>query len=462
MDFDLIVIGAGPAGYGGAIRASQLGMKVACIEKRSHGALGGTCLQEGCIPSKALLHSSHLFAQAEHEFRDHGISTQSLTLDLSVMMARKNKVVSDNAKGIQFLLKKNNISLLEGKAELINGNQICLHKEGQDPKMLSASYILIATGSTPISLPHLPIDEEMILSSKGALSLSSVPNHLAVVGSGVIGLEMGSVWKRLGAKVTVIELGTRILPNMDHEMGQILYKSLLKQGLAFKFSTKVMGAEKQEKGLKLDLGGESMAVDKLLLAIGRKPYTEGLGLEKLGIAVNARGVIQTNAHAQTCVDSIYAVGDVAAGPMLAHKAHEEALFAVEHMCGKKPHLDFNKIPSVVYTWPEMASVGYSEENLKQLSIPYKIGKFPFSANGRARACGEDEGSVKILSHAQEDYILGAHIVGPHGGELIAQLALALEFKASCEDIALTSCAHPSLSEAVKEACLAVMSRAIHI
>ena len=461
QNFDLIVIGGGPAGYVGAIRAAQLGMKVACVEKR--GALGGTCLNIGCIPSKALLNSSHKYDEAKHHFAAFGIKA-SVELDLPAMLKQKDEVVSGLTKGIEGLFKKNKVTYLVGAGAISGPGRVTV--DGKDT--LSAKNILIATGSESMPLPGVEIDEKRIVTSTGALTLSAVPQHLVVVGGGYIGLEMGSVWKRLGAKVTVVEFLDRITPGMDAEVAKAFQRVLEKQGFAFRLGTKVTGAKTDANGVTLNVepakGGaaESIACDVVLVAIGRRPYTQGLGLEKAGVALDERGRIKVDVHLRTSAPNIYAVGDVIAGPMLAHKAEEEAVAAVEIMAGQKGHVNYDVIPGVVYTHPEVASVGKSEEEAKTAGIEYKVGKFPFLANSRARAVGDSEGFVKIIADARTDRVLGVHILGPEAGTLIHEACVAMEFGASSEDIARTCHAHPTLSEAVKEAALAVLGRAVHI
>ncbi len=463
--FDVVVIGGGPGGYVAAIRAAQLGLKTACVEKR--GALGGTCLNVGCIPSKALLSASHHFEAAGHEMGAFGIKIGKLDLDLAAMLGHKEKVVSDNTKGIEFLFKKNKVTYLIG-AGVIQGPGSVLVQGKDGNKTIAAKNIIIATGSDVTPLPGVEIDEEMIVSSTGALALPKVPKSMVVIGGGVIGLELGTVWRRLGAHVTVVEFLDRILPFNDGEVSKQMQKILAKQGLAFKLGTKVTKAAKKGHHVTLTLepaaGGasEELTVDVVLVAIGRKPYTEGLGLEKAGVKVSNRGFIEIDGHFQTNVPGIYAIGDVVGGAMLAHKAEEEGVALAEILAGQHGHVNYDVIPGVVYTWPEVASVGKTEEQLKAEGIAYKAGKFPFTANGRARSMNETDGFVKILADAKTDRILGAHIIGPSAGDLIAEIVLAMEFGAAAEDVARTCHAHPGLGEAVKEAALAVDGRAIHI
>lgn len=459
--FDVIVIGGGPGGYVGAIRGAQLGLRVACVDKRD--TLGGACLNVGCIPSKALLHSSEKYVEAVHHLADHGVVTKGVSLDLKAMMARKSKVVDDLTKGIDYLFKKNKVTRLTGTATIAAPGHV---RVGQET--YQAKHIIIATGSEPVALPGLAMDEKTIVSSTGALSLPTVPKHLVVVGAGYIGLELGSVWQRLGAQVTVVEFLDRITPTMDQECAKALQKSLTKQGIVFKLSTKVTQATPQKSGLRLTLepasGGtpETLDCDVVLVATGRKPHTENLGLETLGITRTDRGFIQVDDRYQTNVPGIYAIGDVIPGPMLAHKAEEEGVAVMEIIAGQRPHVNYGAIPGVIYTAPEVASVGKTEEELKASGIPYAVGKFPLSANSRARAMGVSEGFAKILTDAATDTVLGIHIIGPEAGTMIAEAVLGLEYKASSEDIARTCHAHPTLSEALKEAALDVMKRAIHI
>jgi dihydrolipoamide dehydrogenase len=463
--YDLVVIGAGPGGYVAAIRAAQLGMKVACVDKRR--TLGGTCLNVGCIPSKALLQSSEKFAEAQHSLAEHGVKIGKVGLDLDKMLARKDDVVDGLTKGIAFLFKKNKIDQITGSARITAPDTV----EVSDPASvtLKTKKILIATGSESAPLPGVDIDEERIVTSTGALILSKVPEHLVVVGGGYIGLEMGSVWGRLGARITVVEFLDRIVPAMDREVAGEMHKILEKQGMSFRLGTKVTEAKLSKSGVTLTVepasGGESEKIecDVVLLAIGRRPFTSGLGLEELGVVLDQRGFIEVDGAFQTNVAGVYAIGDVIPGPMLAHKAEDEGVVAVEMMDGQAGHIDYNAIPAVVFTAPEVASVGRTEEQLKDEGIEYNVGKFPFVANSRARASEIDtDGFVKILADAKTDQVLGAHIIGPDAGTMIAELALAMEFSASAEDIARTCHAHPTLNEVVKEAALAAWSKPIHI
>lgn len=459
-EFDLVIIGGGPGGYVAAIRAAQLGMKVACVEKR--GTLGGTCLNVGCIPSKALLDSSEKYEDATHHFKEHGIEGD-VKLNVKTMLARKDKVVLDLTKGIEGLFKKNKVTYVQATGVIKSASEVAAGKE-----TLKTKRILIATGSDVMPLPGVKIDEKNIVSSTGALELSSVPKHLLVVGGGVIGLELGSVWRRLGAKVTVVEFLDKIGGYMDGEVAKQFQRILEKQGIEFKLGSKVTKADAKGKEVTISIepakGGktETIKADVVLVSIGRKPYIDGLGLEKVGVKLDERGRIAVNDHFETSVKNIYAIGDVIPGPMLAHKAEEDGVAAVEGMAGQKPHIDYNLVPSVVYTWPEIASVGKTEEELKSAGVDYKAGKFPFMANSRARAVGQTDGFVKILADAKTDRVLGVHIIGPHAGTLIAEAATAMEFGGSSEDIARTCHAHPTLNEAVKEAALAVLGRAVHI
>ncbi|MGG5820743.1 dihydrolipoyl dehydrogenase [Falsiroseomonas sp. HW251] len=468
--FDVIVIGAGPGGYVCAIRAAQLGLKVACVEKRA--TLGGTCLNIGCIPSKALLHSSEHFEEAMHKLADHGVKVGSVSLDLARMQARKGEVVSANVKGIEFLFKKNKVTWLKGEGRVVaapgGAGQDSPGKVEVAGTTYDTKHIVIATGSESTPLPGVEVDEKQIVTSTGALELDKVPGHLVVIGGGVIGLELGSVWRRLGAEVTVVEFLDRLLPGMDAEIGKQFERILGKQGIKFRLKSKVTGAKKDASGITLSVepvgGGaaEEIKADVVLLAIGRRAYTDKLGLKEVGVALDERGRVKTDEHFATNVPGIWAIGDVIAGAMLAHKAEEEGVALAEHLAGQKPHINYDAIPGVVYTWPEVASIGKTEEELKAAGVAYKVGKFPFTANGRARAMGDMDGFVKILADRQTDRVLGAHILGPDAGTLIAEIAIAMEFGASAEDVARTCHAHPSLNEAVKEAALAVDGRPIHI
>jgi len=465
--FDIVIIGGGPGGYVAAIRAAQLGMRVACVENRDR--LGGTCLNIGCIPSKALLQSSERFEEATHSFAAHGVKLDGLALDLPAMMARKDKVVGDLTKGVEFLFKKNKVSWIRGVGRIVAPGKVSVQlADGGATQDIAATSIVIATGSDSLGLPGIDIDEKQIVTSTGALALAKVPDHLVVVGGGYIGLEMGSVWRRLGAKVTVVEFLDRITPNMDSETGKLLQRVLTKSGFVFKLGTKVVGAVKTKSGVTLQLepaaGGDKSEIqaDVVLVAIGRRPFTDGLGLQEIGVALDNKQRVKVDAHYQTNIPGIYAIGDVIDGPMLAHKAEDEGMVVIEMLAGQKPHLNYDAIPAVIYTWPEVASVGKTEEELKAAGIEYKTGKFPFTANSRARTNADTDGFVKILADAKTDRVLGVHIIGPDAGTMIAEAALAMEYGASAEDIARTTHAHPTLNEAVKEAALAVAGRAIHI
>ncbi len=459
--FDLIVIGAGPGGYVCALRAAQLGLRVACVEKRA--TLGGTCLNIGCIPSKALLQSSENFEEASHGFKDHGVIVESIRLDLARMQARKGEVVTANVKGVEFLFKKNKVTWLKGEGRITGPGRVEVEGTSYD-----AVSIVLATGSESIPLQGLEVDERVIVSSTGALELDKVPKHLVVIGGGYIGLELGSVWRRLGAEVTVVEYLDRLVASMDHEVGRTFERVLSKQGIQVRLKTKVVGAEKTPDGVKLLLeaaeGGkaQTLEADVVLVAIGRRPYYEGLGLEAVGVALDDRKRVKVDSNYATNIPGVYAIGDIISGPMLAHKAEEEGVAVAEILAGQAGHVNYGVIPGVVYTWPEVASVGATEEMLKAEGRAYKVGKFPFTANGRARAMGATDGFVKILADTASDQILGAHIIGPDAGTLIAEIATAMEFGASSEDVARTCHAHPSLNEAVKEAALAVEGRALHI
>jgi dihydrolipoamide dehydrogenase len=463
LKFDVVVIGGGPAGYVCAIRAAQLGLNVACIDKRN--TLGGTCLNVGCIPSKALLNSSFLYEQAQHGLLKHGIKATGVKLDLPALLQRKLTVVDELTKGIDYLFKKNKITRINGTAQLLPGKKILV--QGDEESTIVADHIIIATGSEPTPLPGITIDEKRVVSSTGALSLQRVPDHLVIIGGGYIGLEMGSVWQRLGSKVTVVEFLDKIVPAMDEEVGKAFKKVLEKQRFIFKLGTKVTKVDSSSDKLVLTLeareGGatETMDCDVLLVSAGRRPYTEGLGLQELGVKMDPAGLVDVDNHFNTSVPGIYAIGDVIRGPMLAHKGEEEGVAVAELIAGKSGHVNYDAIPGVVYTHPEVATVGKTEEQLKQEGIDYVIGKFPFSANSRAKANGDMEGFVKILADKRTDKVLGVHIIGPEAGTLIAEAVLAMEYGASSEDIARTCHAHPSLNEAVKEAALAAGGRVIH-
>ncbi len=459
--FDVIVIGAGPGGYVAAIRAAQLGLKTACVEVRE--TLGGTCLNVGCIPSKALLQSSENFEEAGHKFAEHGITVSGVALDLARMQARKGEVVGANTKGVEFLFKKNKVTWLKGLGKILAPGKVEVAGTTYETK-----NIIIASGSESTPLRGVEVDEQQIVTSTGALELAKVPGHLVVIGGGVIGLELGSVWRRLGAEVTVIEFLDRLVPGMDAEIAKQFERVLAKQGIKFKLKSKVTGATKGADGVRLTVepaaGGEAEQVkaDVVLLAIGRRPFVAGLGLDAAGVALDERGRVKVDGRFATNVPGIYAIGDVIAGPMLAHKAEEEGVALAEILAGQHGHVNYGAIPGVVYTWPEVASVGATEEELKAAGTEYKVGKFPFTANGRARAMGSMDGFVKILADAKTDKVLGAHILGPDAGTLIAEMVMAIEFGASAEDVARICHAHPTLNEVVKEAALAVSARALHI
>lgn len=465
--FDLVVIGSGPGGYVGAIRAAQLGLKVAVVEKWP--TLGGTCLNIGCIPSKALLHASELFDEAGHGFKVLGIDIPAPVLNLPQMMNHKADVVASNVGGVDYLFKKNKITVFRGIGSIPAAGKVLVTPQSGPQTEILTKNIVIATGSVSANLPGIEIDEKTVMTSTGGLTLDKVPGHLLVIGAGVIGLELGSVWLRLGAKVTVVEYLDRILPGMDSEVARQFQRMLQKQGMEFKLSSKVAGVDKDENGaLKVRVepakGGEVEIIDAdvALVAIGRKPFTEGLGLELAGVTLDERGRVKVDAHYKSSVDGIYAIGDVIAGPMLAHKAEDEGIAIAEILAGQAGHVNYAAIPSVVYTNPEVASVGKTEDELKAEGINYKIGKFPFTANGRAKAMLATQGFVKILADVETDRVLGAHIVGKNAGEMIHELVTLMEFSGAAEDLARTTHAHPTLSEAVREAALALGDGAIHI
>jgi dihydrolipoamide dehydrogenase len=459
--FDVIIIGSGPGGYVCALRAAQLGMKVGCVEKRA--TLGGTCLNVGCIPSKALLQSSEEFDHTRHALAEHGVLVDGVKLDLARMQARKLDVVSANTKGVEFLFRKNKVTWLKGTGRIVAPGKVDV-----DGTVHETKYIVIASGSESMPLPGVEVDEQRIVTSTGGLELDKVPEHLVVIGAGFIGLELGSVWRRLGAQVTVVEFLDRIVPTMDGEVARAFQRILAKQGLQFRLGTKVTAARTGGKTLAAKIepaaGGasETLEADVVLVAIGRVPFTDGLGLKEAGVALDNRGRVQTDKHFATTVKGVYAIGDVIAGPMLAHKAEDEGVACAEIIAGQAGHVNYDVIPGVVYTWPEVASVGRTEEELKAAGVAYNVGKFPFTANARARAMGDTDGFVKVLADKTTDRLLGAHIIGPDAGTLIAELAVAMEFGASAEDVARTCHAHPSLNEAVKEAALAADGRALHI
>ncbi len=456
--FDAIVIGGGPGGYNAAIRLGQLGLTAACVDKR--GSFGGTCLNIGCIPSKALLHASERLHEAQNDFARIGIKAQ-VELDLPAMMAQKDKVVGELIKGVEYLFRKNKVEGIVGEARITAPGKVDVKGKGGAVRSLTAKHIIIATGSDVAPLPGVTIDEQQIVSSTGALSLKTVPKKMLVVGAGVIGLELGSVWKRLGSEVTVIEFLDRITPGIDLEVSKAFQRILAKQGMTFQLSTKVTGVEKTKTGLSVTVepaqGGEKSVIeaDVMLVCIGRRPYTENLGLEKAGVALDKRGRVVTDNHYKTNVPGIYAVGDCREGPMLAHKAEDEAVAVAELIAGKAGHVNYDAIPSVVYTFPEVATVGKTEEELVAAGVKYKVGKFPFTANARAKTIMATDGFVKILADAKTDRVLGCHIIGPEAGNLLAEAVLAMEFGASSEDIARSCHSHPTLSEAVRQASMAV-------
>lgn len=463
--YDLVVIGTGPGGYVCAIKAAQLGLKVAVVEKRA--THGGTCLNIGCIPSKALLHASEMFEEAGHGFDVLGIKVNKPKLDLPVMMKHKQDVIDANVGGVGFLFKKNKIDAFHGIGKILAAGKVEVTAEDGKVSQLEAKNIVIATGSDVMPLPGVEIDEKQVVSSTGALDLDKVPGKLVVVGGGVIGLELGSVWNRLGSQVTVVEFMDKILGPMDGDVSKQFQRMLKKQGMEFKLSSKVTGVAKKGKGLAVTVepaaGGDAETIDAdiVLVAIGRRPYTEGLGLEEAGVALDERGRVKTDGHYRTNVDGIYAIGDVIVGPMLAHKAEDEGVALAEMLAGQAGHVNYDVIPGVVYTQPEVASVGKTEEELKAAGVNYKAGKFPFAANGRARAMNHTDGFVKVLADAETDRVLGAHIVGFGAGEMIHEVAVLMEFGGSSEDLGRTCHAHPTMSEAVKEAGLATFFKPIH-
>ncbi|WP_407965488.1 dihydrolipoyl dehydrogenase [Bartonella sp. C271] len=467
MSYDIVVIGAGPGGYVAAIKATQLGLKTAIIEKRA--TLGGTCLNIGCIPSKALLHASELFAETQHGFDKLGISVSQVKLDLDKMMAHKKAVVTANTSGVSFLMKKNKIDTFHGHAKILDAGQIeVLTKDGNQHKVATKN-IIIATGSDVSGIPgvNVEIDEKVILSSTGALALEKVPTRMVVIGAGVIGSELGSVWSRLGAKVTIVEFLDKVLGSMDGEVSRQFQKLMEKQGIEYRLGAKVTAVTQSNSVAKVTFeavrGGaaETLEADVVLIATGRSPYTEGLGLAEAGVQMDERGFIKIDAQWQTNIPGIYAIGDVVKGPMLAHKAEEEGVAVAEILAGQRGHVNFDVIPSVVYTQPEIASVGKTEEELKALGVNYNIGKFPFMANGRARAMQKNDGFVKILADKKTDQVLGGHILGFGAGEMIHEIAVLMEFGGSSEDLGRCCHAHPTLSEAVREAALATFSKPIH-
>lgn len=465
-NFDVVIIGSGPGGYVCAIRCAQLGMKTALIEK--YNTLGGTCLNVGCIPSKALLDSSEHFYNATHTFSEHGIDVKNIKVNLEQMIKRKAEVVKQTCDGINFLMKKNKVTVYNGFGSFVDKNTVSITKADGSKEQIQGKKIVIATGSKPSTLPGIEIDKKQVITSTEALELKEVPNHLIIIGGGVIGLELGSVYARLGAKVSVIEYTGGIISTMDSTMGKELQKVLKKLGFDFYFNHKVQSAKtkgkevtvvaENNKGEKVEFKG-----DYCLVSVGRRPYTDNLGLDKAGVKLDERGRIDVNEHLETNVAGIYAIGDVVKGPMLAHKAEEEGVFVAEYMAGQKPHMNYLLIPGVVYTWPEVASVGYTEEQLKEKGIKYKVGSFPFKASGRARASMDTDGLIKVLAHAETDEMLGVHMIGPRAADMIMEAAVAMEFRASAEDIARICHAHPTFSESFKEAALdATAKRALHI
>ena len=466
-NFDVIVIGGGPGGYVCAIRAAQLGLKTACVESR--GALGGTCLNVGCIPSKSLLNLSENYNKAKKDFNNQGIEISDIKLNIGKMMSNKDKSVQVLTKGVEFLFKKNKVAYFKGKGVLFSKNDVVVYADNDSTERtnIKAKNIVIATGSYPSSLPGIEIDEKNIVSSTGALSFSEVPKNLIVIGGGYIGLEMGSVWSRLGSSVTVVEYLDFITPGMDREISNEFQKILTKQGINFKLNNKVTAVKNEKNKVIVEFinnktkSKEKLECDKVLVSVGRKPYTEGLNLSKLDIKKDSKGRIEVNEKLQTSTRSIYAIGDVIKGPMLAHKAEEEGIAVAEIIAGQAGHVNYDVIPGVIYTSPEVATVGKTEEELKLENKNYKVGKFPFLANSRAKVNNETDGFVKILADSQTDKVLGVHIIGPHCGDMIAEMALAMEFGASAEDIARTCHAHPTHTEAIKEAALAVDKRPIH-
>ena len=463
-NFDVIIIGGGPGGYVCAIRAAQLGLKTACIESR--GSLGGTCLNIGCIPSKSLLNLSENFHKAKKDFNQQGIEISDIKLNIDKMMSNKNKSIQVLTKGVEFLFKKNKVTYLKGKGVLFSKNDVVVYNNNKKENY-KAKNIVIATGSDVTSVPGIKIDEKNIISSTGALSLNKVPNKLVVIGGGYIGLEMGSVWSRLGAEVTVIEYLDYITPGMDREISKEFQKILNKQGIKFKLNSKVNSVKNKNDSVLVeftdnkDKKNQTIEADKVLISVGRKPYTEGLNLSKIGVTKDEKGRIKVNEKLQTSISNIYAIGDVIKGPMLAHKAEDEGIAVAEILAGQAGHVNYDVIPGVIYTSPEVATVGKTEEQLKSENKSYKVGKFPFLANSRAKVNNETEGFVKILADSSTDKVLGVHIIGPHCGDMIAEMALAMEFGASSEDIARTCHAHPTHTEAIKEAALAVDKRPIH-
>ena len=462
--FDVVYVGSGPGGYTGAIRAAQLGLKTAVVEKDA--TFGGTCLNVGCIPSKALLDSSEHFSVTGHELKAHGVVVEgSVKLDLPTMMARKDKIVKDLTGGVAYLFEKNKITSFQGLGKLLSAKQIEVTATDGTKTLVETKNIVLATGSVVNTLPNLPFDGKNIISSTEALKIPAVPKHLIVIGGGVIGLELGSVWLRLGAKVTVLEYFDRLCPSLDIQMTKKLESVLRKQGMEFMFQVKVTGAKVKESGVDVSFedlekkSETSIEGDIVLVATGRKPFSEGLGLEALGIEKDKRGVVTVNSHFETNLAGVYAIGDLIRGPMLAHKAEEEGVAVAEILAGRAGHVNYETVPSVIYTWPELASVGATEEELKAKSVEYKVGTFPFSANGRAKAMGNTDGLVKVIADAKTDRLLGVHILGPRASDMLAEAVVAMEFGGSSEDLARSFHAHPTLSEIVREAALNVDKRA---
>jgi len=466
LSFDVTIIGSGPGGYVAAIRCAQLGFKTAIIEK--YNVLGGTCLNVGCIPSKALLSSSHHFYEATHHFAEHGIEVDEVKVNLENMISRKQTVVDQTTGGINFLMNKNNITVFHGVGSFVDANHINIAKSDETTETIEAKYIIIATGSKPSNLPFITLDKERIITSTEALKLKEIPKHLVIIGGGVIGIELGQVYLRLGAQVSVVEYMDRIIPGMDGALSKELTKVLKKQGMKFYTSHKVKSVVRQNDQVFVDAEtpkGDVLTLegDYCLVSVGRRPYTDALNAQAAGVILTEKGQIETNNHLQTNVSNIYAIGDVVKGAMLAHKAEEEGVLVAEILAGQKPHIDYNLIPGVVYTWPEVAAVGQTEEQLKEAGVAYKSGSFPFKALGRARAGGDTDGFVKILADAKTDEVLGVHMIGPRCADLIAEAVVAMEYRASAEDISRMSHAHPTFAEAIKEAALAATdNRALHV